>query len=194
MIATVPGFLGVTQKDFSNQCLQDAINELPDRALLVIEDVDVLFNEDRKAETSTILTFSGLLNALDGLVSGTGTITVLTTNHIEKLDSALIRGGRVDRRFEFVHPGKEQLEDLFHSYYPTAENRIAQKFAQTVLARTEKDANSIATLQQHFIRTRELNAQQCLDAMSEFCVNCAGKMGNRCKFHYTATKTSHVYL
>jgi len=37
------------------------------------------------------LTFSGLLNALDGLSAQGGRILVMTTNHIELLDDALIR-------------------------------------------------------------------------------------------------------
>ena len=52
------------------------ISSLPGRALLVLEDVDVLFNEDRKAETSSSVTFSGLLNAIDGLISVDGIITI----------------------------------------------------------------------------------------------------------------------
>jgi len=42
------------------------------------------------------LTFSGFLNALDGIRSKDGTITIMTTNHKEKLDPALIRPGRCD--------------------------------------------------------------------------------------------------
>ncbi|MEW5314948.1 MAG: hypothetical protein WDW38_006407 [Sanguina aurantia] len=48
------------------------------------------------------LTLSGLLNALNGIVCGCGRIVVMTTNHIEKLDSALIRPGRIDVK---VHMG-----------------------------------------------------------------------------------------
>ena len=42
------------------------------------------------------VTFSGFLNALDGVASGEERVLFLTTNHIDKLDPALIRPGRVD--------------------------------------------------------------------------------------------------
>lgn len=46
------------------------------------------------------MTFSGLINALDGVRSQEGTILFMTTNHKEKLDPALLRPGRADRHFE----------------------------------------------------------------------------------------------
>ena len=42
------------------------------------------------------LTFSGLLNAIDGVTSTEGRIVFMTTNYRDRLDSALIRPGRVD--------------------------------------------------------------------------------------------------
>lgn len=161
-------FLSMTASDFSNQVLQDALSTLPRRALLVLEDVDVLFNEDRKSETSSALTFSGMLNALDGLISTDGIISVLTTNHIEKLDPALIRGGRVDRRFEFVNPSHKQMCELFLSFYEDAPRSLAERFADAVLSRAEPEARSIATLQQHFIYTRKQSAETCVDMLPKF--------------------------
>lgn len=59
-------FLSMTNASFSNQLLGDALSEVPANALIVLEDVDSLFNEDRKNNQAASLTFSGLLNALDG--------------------------------------------------------------------------------------------------------------------------------
>ena len=42
------------------------------------------------------LTFSGLLNAIDGVTSTEGRIVFMTTNYVDRLDPALIRPGRVD--------------------------------------------------------------------------------------------------
>ena len=49
-----------------------------------------------KAETSDKLNLSGILNVLDGVVDCPGRILVMTSNHPEKLDPALIRPGRVN--------------------------------------------------------------------------------------------------
>jgi hypothetical protein len=55
-----------------------------------------------KKDTSSKVTLSGLLNFIDGLWSACGgeRIIVFTTNHVEKLDPALIRRGRMDKHIE----------------------------------------------------------------------------------------------
>lgn len=40
----------------------------------------------------------GLLNVLDGVVDTPGRIVIMTTNHPETLDAALIRPGRIDKK------------------------------------------------------------------------------------------------
>jgi len=45
---------------------------------------------------------AGLLNVLDGVVDSPGRIVVMTTNHPDKLDPALIRPGRINKR---IHLG-----------------------------------------------------------------------------------------
>ena len=59
------------------------------------------------------LTFSGLLNALDGVAAQEGKLVFMTTNHLESLDAALIRPGRVDVRCEFSLCSSEQAKHLF---------------------------------------------------------------------------------
>ena len=46
------------------------------------------------------LNLSDILNVLDGLYTSEGTICFFTTNHIEKLDSAFLRDGRMDCKIE----------------------------------------------------------------------------------------------
>jgi ATP-dependent Zn protease len=46
---------------------------------------------------SDALNLAGLLNVLDGVVDTPGRLLVLSTNHPEVLDPALIRPGRINR-------------------------------------------------------------------------------------------------
>ncbi len=63
--------------------------------------------------TKKFLTYSGLLNALDGVLSNqNGVITIMTTNHIEKLGEAFLRPGRIDRKFELKECNAEQIEQM----------------------------------------------------------------------------------
>lgn len=63
------------------------------------------------------MTFSGLLNALDGVASSEERVIFMTTNHYSHLDPALIRPGRVDLQ-EFLDDAKgEQAKRLFVKFY-----------------------------------------------------------------------------
>ncbi len=163
-------FLELGDDHMSNSHLQQALRTLPLPAMLVIEDIDVVFKPNRDAKNPrSPLTFSGLLNALDGLVSTDGVLTVMTTNHLNRLDPALIRPGRIDRRFEFTKPTNKQFSDMFRSFYPDEKDaHYAQQFADIVVGRAEKEARSIATLMELFIYTRDLSAKETVDSVDSF--------------------------
>jgi len=81
---------------------REAFQDTPHNSILLLEDVDSLFSVDRKASNSKAkLSFSGLLNALDGVTAASGQIIILTTNHRERLDKAVTRNGRVDLHIPF---------------------------------------------------------------------------------------------
>lgn len=64
------------------------------------------------------VTFSGLLNALDGVRSQEGRILMMTTNHREKLDPALLRPGRADVHVELNNASEKQMKGLFRKFFP----------------------------------------------------------------------------
>ena len=57
-------------------------------------------------EFKTNLSFSALLNCLDGNCTQDGLITVMTTNYLCNLDDALIRHCRVDEIIKFTYADK----------------------------------------------------------------------------------------
>jgi chaperone BCS1 len=60
---------------------------------------------------------SGLLNALDGVASAEERILFLTTNHVERLDAALVRPGRVDMTVHLGNATRYQIEQLWSRFY-----------------------------------------------------------------------------
>lgn len=71
---------------------------VPPGSMLLLEDIDVIATAHDRVEADTTRegTLGGLLNALDGVATPPGLVTVMTTNKPEVLDSALVRKGRVD--------------------------------------------------------------------------------------------------
>ncbi|OBT49706.1 hypothetical protein VE04_09898, partial [Pseudogymnoascus sp. 24MN13] len=67
------------------------------RTILLLEDADAAFVERKGGDGGWGgVTFSGLLNALDGVAAGEERVVFLTTNWVGRLDEALVRPGRVD--------------------------------------------------------------------------------------------------
>ncbi|CAE6432338.1 unnamed protein product [Rhizoctonia solani] len=75
---------------------------------------------EKKQEDINTLSLSGLLNALDGVAASEGRILFATTNHLERLDPALSRPGRMDVWIEFKNATKWQCEQLFNNFFPAA--------------------------------------------------------------------------
>lgn len=61
-------------------------------------------------EPKDSLNLSGILNVLDGVVDTPSRICIITTNHPEQLDPALIRPGRIDKK---LHLGYMIPKDIF---------------------------------------------------------------------------------
>merc|ERR1739844_667458 len=101
-----------------------------------------------------LLTFSGVLNALDGVAGQEGKLVIMTTNHPEKLDPALVRPGRVDVRARFHCASRLAIEEIFCNFFRdaiigTAEVRsLACKFAGSCAS----DILSIAAVQGHLMQ------------------------------------------
>jgi ATP-dependent 26S proteasome regulatory subunit len=63
------------------------------------------------------LNLSCILNLLDGIVELNGIMIIMTTNHPEKIDPALIRPGRFDFKCEFKKASRETIKDMLKLKY-----------------------------------------------------------------------------
>lgn len=98
------------------------------KTFLVFEDIDCIFKERKSNdEHRNNITFSGLLNALDGITSS-DIICFITTNYKCNLDSALIRPGRIDYIMQFDYAIKEQIMDIFKDFTSETNNEVMQSF------------------------------------------------------------------
>jgi hypothetical protein len=102
--------------------------QVPPGNIVLLEDIDAAFqtretpkdedddNTPKSTKTMTGdavgITFSGLLNALDGVAAKEGRLLFMTTNHKDKLDPALIRPGRADVHILFDYATPSQAEQM----------------------------------------------------------------------------------
>lgn len=157
--------LNLSERGLTDDKLNHLLGITPERSIVLLEDIDAAFN--KRVQTSedgykSSVTFSGLLNALDGVASAEERIIFMTTNHFDQLDPALVRPGRVDVRELLDDAVPEQAERLFKRFYGKEElarvsgesvDRWAREMAQVVEEEMGQGKRvSMAALQGHFIR------------------------------------------
>lgn len=131
---------------------ESALSEAPRKSFVVIEDFDstsatkarralkaketqaanaaASAGDESMAELFNMgLTLSGILNALDGLLSLDGKIVFLTTNVYEALDPALIRKGRVDYTYEIGKLTDPEVREYVRVMFPDDEAPMPARFA-----------------------------------------------------------------
>lgn len=95
---------------------------------------------DNVSKTQSRLSLSGLLNALDGVGAQEGRILFATTNHIDALDPALRRPGRMDWHIEFQLASQYQAGELFKRFYvPSSDNSSTKPTPEDAKKVSEKE-------------------------------------------------------
>jgi chaperone BCS1 len=105
--------------------IEGALEELPPRSILLIEDIDCATasfltrednNDDNKLhrvlgsiDSSKDSTLSGILNILDGINTPDSIIIMMTTNYPERIDPAILRKGRTDHRIVLTSLNDEAI-------------------------------------------------------------------------------------
>lgn len=120
-------------KDMTDATLIKLVANRPNQSIVLFEDIDCLFdnikreneNEKKSDDDNKIkITLSCILNILDGAYTPEDVIFILTTNHIDKLDTALKRDGRTDILLQITHPNKATRKQ----YIEYIETKIGKKF------------------------------------------------------------------
>lgn len=113
--------VNLSERGMSDDKLADLITKLPARTILLLEDADSAFNNRRQVDadgySGATVTFSGLLNALDGVAAGEERVAFLTTNHVDRMDEALIRPGRVDMTVRIGEATRYQAAEMWNRFY-----------------------------------------------------------------------------
>ena len=140
----------VNLTDFTDRTLKSAINDVPENSIILFEDIDGMraghrreqaetqegrpapagSQEKDKAQPQLGVTLSGLLNVLDGFFAPENVVFVMTTNHMQMLDPALLRPGRIDYRLYMGEASDRQRIELYRRFFPESTEAEAIEFAQ----------------------------------------------------------------
>ncbi len=126
----------------NDEALLDAFMGVPANSIILLEDIDTYsVTSERSSEDTTNsdkncklfgITLSGLLNAIDGIISSDGRILIATTNHIKKLDGALVRKGRFNISIELSYLTDECFIEFFNKFYPNFNIPSGVSFKQDI--------------------------------------------------------------
>jgi chaperone BCS1 len=164
--------ISLNSKTLTEDGLASLFQSLPRRCIVLLEDVDAAGMTNKRGENAVSdaptqqatatssakpgddkpkndnnktpqgISLSALLNIIDGVASSEGRILVMTTNHIEQLDPALLRPGRVDMTIAFGLSDSVTIKDLFLSIYAPIEGDLPR-------ARTARVANGSTDKKDH---------------------------------------------
>ncbi|CAL7942836.1 unnamed protein product [Xylocopa violacea] len=151
--------LNLSERGLTDDRLNHLLAVAPQQTIILLEDIDAAFasREESKEIKSAYdglnrVTFSGLLNCLDGVASTEARILFMTTNYLERLDPALIRPGRVDVKEYIGWCSEKQIEQMFLRFYRNIDNRaneLAKQFTETIIS--QKKHVSPAQIQGFFM-------------------------------------------
>ncbi len=135
--------------EFNDRTLKTAMNDVPEHSVILFEDIDCMRSSNRRIKQGSSssatpedavdrlgVTLSGLLNVLDGFHAPENVIFVMTTNHVEALDPALLRPGRIDYRLLLGGATESQKVELYRRFFPEETKGEARRFAQVHRAET----------------------------------------------------------
>lgn len=161
--------LNLSERGLTDDRLNHLLNVAPEQTIILLEDIDAAFvsRESTLQQKSAYdglnrITFSGLLNCLDGVASTEARIVFMTTNYIDRLDPALIRPGRIDVKEYIGYCTQYQLEEMFKQFFGDTESSRSQQFAQKVFESGQ--TVSPAQIQGFFMKHKSSSPQLVVDS------------------------------
>lgn len=83
----------------------------------IVHDSDDDSGDESDDERRKGVTLSGLLNVLDGVISQEGRIVLMTSNYAKRLDRALVRPGRIDKKIYLGLISQRSAELMFRRMF-----------------------------------------------------------------------------
>ena len=151
-------------KDVDDNVFMRALRRLPKNAIFVLEDIDVLFKERKENDNyKSMISFSGLLNSLDGMAFKDDLITIMTTNYECNLDIALKRPGRIDKSLNFGFAKESQVKSMYYKFFKNNTKQEYKDFYKQV-----KGLNFTTAMIQQYFMWHMFDPKNLIENIAEF--------------------------
>jgi SpoVK/Ycf46/Vps4 family AAA+-type ATPase len=135
-----------TNKDFY-QIVEHICKHCNNGGILVLEDFDSMGTVMHKRtsqtnieenlvnlleQTESELTLDYILNILQGSLTPSGFVFIATTNHIEKIDEAIYRDGRIDLKINMKKCDYYQMQSIYKKF-------IKREIPESILCKIQED-------------------------------------------------------
>lgn len=128
----------------TDEDLSSVFQRVPKYSIIVLEEIDTVPTLSERKETDESGDIQAVtskkkkaswhlgtfLTHIDGLLAGTGRIVVMTTNHIDHIDKAVLRPGRTDRIFHLDFCDSIQARKIYQIYFPHVSDVESIKITQ----------------------------------------------------------------
>jgi mitochondrial chaperone BCS1 len=123
--------------EFNDRTLMSAVNQVPANCVLLFEDIDCMRGSQSRqgpnpngGEAGTMSPGTKENTSMNGVHAPSAVLFVMTTNHVEKLDAALLRPGRVDYKLFLGKASDLQKVELYRRFFASASEREAWEFVE----------------------------------------------------------------
>ncbi|CAI9754760.1 unnamed protein product [Fraxinus pennsylvanica] len=189
----------------TNSELRKLLMKTSSKSIIVIEDIDCSINLKNRntagggansggrrsnydasshgiEDDGNSITLSGLLNFTDGLWSccGSEKIFLFTTNHIEKLDPALLRSGRMDMHIHMSYCSFPALKILLKNYLGFQEDELQKELLEELEGVTDEAEMTPADISELLIKKRR-DKNSAVRELLEELKNRVGRKRRKCR-------------
>ncbi len=146
-------FLNENIETFDPHSNKKEMIKLPvENRLYILEEIDLLGNivldrknkkeKKQKTENELQISLADILTILDGTVETPGRIIVFTSNYPEKLDKALLRGGRMDLLVKFTNCKVSEIHEYLKFFYDISSEEYSKNYSNLLSNKMTLDKNS----------------------------------------------------
>lgn len=155
-------------------------------SIVFIDEIDAVgtkrYNSNSGGEREIQRTMLELLNQLDGFDERGDVKVIMATNQIERLDPALLRPGRIDRKIEFPLPDLKTKQRIFEIHTKKMNLDKTVNFADVITAKDELSGADV----------KAVCTEAGLLALRERRMRCTGKDFEKAKENVLYKKQSGV--